>query len=227
MALLLLVDIALDSTAVHLSWARGRLFDQSIVETFAHMVSQSAQATCVDAKTSDSKRTRPQPLNTVELLKLASKQLGIGTDSPLCNYLFLICLMLLSCLSSAGPQAAMRAAEHLYLSGYLSYPRTESTAYPSSFDIRDALSIQRNHPDYGSYVQSLLSRGPTAPRAGHDVGDHPPITPVGLPAFGDLSGETARIYDLVVRHFLATVSPDARYEVTTARFRIGNENFVP
>lgn len=54
----------------------------------------------------ETRRMRPQAMNTITLLKLSSSVLGIG------------------------PQAAMRAAEHLYLSGLVSYPRTESTAYP-------------------------------------------------------------------------------------------------
>jgi len=29
--------------------------------------------------------------------------------------------------------AAMQSAEHLYLAGYMTYPRTESTRYPSNF----------------------------------------------------------------------------------------------
>jgi DNA topoisomerase IA len=51
------------------------------------------------------------------------------------------------------------------------------------------------------------------------TGDHPPITPVALALPHELqSSDTRRIYDLVVRHFLATISPDALFQVTKAKF---------
>ena len=101
--------------------------------------------------------------------------------------------------------------------GYISYPRTESTSYPSSFDIREAISIQTRHSQWGSYASELLAQGYAAPRQGHDAGDHPPISPVALPS-SPLSGEEAAIYDLVTRYFLATVSQDATYQSTTVTF---------
>lgn len=79
---------------------RGRMFDKNVCDNLLQQLGSEKELTCVDIKISESRKSRPQPLNTVELLKLASRNLGIG------------------------PQATMRAAEHLYLSGYLSYPRT-------------------------------------------------------------------------------------------------------
>ena len=70
---------------------------------------------------------------------------------------------------------------------------------------------------YGEYVSGLLKAGITPPRSGVDMGDHPPITPVNL-AVG-LVGDTARLYEMIVRHFLATVSDDAIYLSTKVTCR--------
>jgi len=43
-------------------------------------------------------------------------------------------------------------------------------------------------------------------RKGHDAGDHPPITPMRLATHNELDGDAWRIYDYVVRHFIATVA---------------------
>jgi DNA topoisomerase-3 len=79
---------------------RGQIFEKQICDALVQQLGQESEFTCTDVKVTESRKSRPTPLNTVELLKLASRNLGIG------------------------PQATMRAAEHLYLSGYLSYPRT-------------------------------------------------------------------------------------------------------
>ena len=185
---------------VRLDWTRKRVFDEDVAQAFLHTLRTGEGRACwtdllvASVSTSETRRTRPQAMNTVTMLKLASSQLGIG------------------------PQQAMRAAEHLYLSGYLSYPRTESTAYPSTFDFRGTLNTLRGHPQLGSYAADLLSGGSTSARHGKDEGDHPPITPVDMPHLSTLSSDEARIFDLVVKHFLATISRDARFLVTKATF---------
>ena len=46
----------------------------------------------------------------------------------------------------------------------------ESTAYPSSFDFKEVLQIQRSHPEWGGYSSMLLSKGYTSAKHGHDAG---------------------------------------------------------
>jgi len=79
---------------------------------------------------------------------------------------------------------------------------------------------QRNH-FICIYCISLITLSTT--------GDHPPITPVALALPHELhSSDSARIYDLVVRHFLASISPDAVFQVTKAKFSapLSKESFT-
>ncbi|KAJ6973215.1 DNA topoisomerase 3-beta isoform X1 [Populus alba x Populus x berolinensis] len=94
---------------------------------------------------------------------------------------------------------------------FLSYPRTESTAYPSSFDFKGTLGVLANNPMWGDYVQGLLSGGYHKPQSGKDAGDHPPITPMRSANEDMLERDSWRLYQYVCQHFLGTVSPDCKY----------------
>ncbi len=74
--------------------------------------------------------------------------------------------------------------------------------------------------EWGAYARQLLETGLSRPKEGVDVGDHPPITPVtaaresAKPSqrhSGGLTGDADRLYELIMRHFLATLSPDCIY----------------
>ena len=124
-----------------------------------------------------------------------------------------------------GPQHAMTIAERLYTSGYISYPRTESTQYAENFDLKDMVRQLGNTSDFGGICKELLSTGLSKPRKGHDAGDHPPITPCRSVARGELDGDSWRIYDYIVRHYLATVATNCKYEQTSVTFDCGGEIF--
>jgi DNA topoisomerase-3 len=103
---------------------------------------------------------------------------------------------------------------------YLSYPRTESTAYPKSFDFNGTLEAQANDPRWGTYARKLLLVGPNKSKGGIDMGDHPPVTPCRAADPHELSGDMARVYELVTRHFIASISPDALFMSTTVALEI-------
>lgn len=52
------------------------------------------------------------------------------------------------------------------------------------------------------------------------MGDHPPITPCRAAGVHELSGDMARVYELAVRHFIASVSHDAVWQSTKIGFDI-------
>ncbi|EFJ52569.1 hypothetical protein VOLCADRAFT_79203 [Volvox carteri f. nagariensis] len=189
-------------TPLELEWDKGRVFDQDVGALFASLVREAKRLRVVDVVEKEDRKQRPHGLNTVELLKVASASLGMG------------------------PAHAMQIAERLYTAGYLSYPRTESSAYPPNFDITGTVAALRNHPVFGGYASALLQQGVKHPQGGTDVGDHPPITPVRAATEDDLGGGDAwRVYDFVTRHFLGSVSPDAVYRKTKATFEGDGETF--
>jgi DNA topoisomerase-3 len=52
------------------------------------------------------------------------------------------------------------------------------------------------------------------------MGDHPPITPMRAASPYELSGDMSRVYEFVVRHFIASVSPDAVWRSTKVTFAV-------
>jgi DNA topoisomerase-3 len=188
---------------LQLEWARGRVFDFEIGCCFQRLVLESQNIRVVDVTEKEERKQRPPGLNTVEMLKTASSSLGIG------------------------PAHTMQIAERLYTQGYLSYPRTESSAYPPNFDFNELLSAQRSHPVWGEYATTLMQQGYTRPGGGVDAGDHPPITPVRLATEEGLGGGDAwRLYDYVARSFLGSLSSDCVVRKNKATFEAGKETFT-
>ncbi|PAA58106.1 hypothetical protein BOX15_Mlig004061g1, partial [Macrostomum lignano] len=186
---------------VPLEWRRVRVFEREIAQFFFNTIKSAKVAVVTDVRKQEKSKPRPQALNTVEMLRTASSGLGMG------------------------PQQTMAVAERLYTQGYISYPRTETTSYPDSFDLRGPVNQLRDCPDWRELAQAAISAGLTKPRKGADVGDHPPITPTRAVGQNELSGDAWRLYEMVVRHYLATLLPDAKYELTTVSLTVGPEEF--
>ncbi|KAF3787597.1 DNA topoisomerase 3-beta [Nymphaea thermarum] len=181
---------------LQLDWERGK-----IASMFQKLVVGDGMVKVVDISKKEERKTRPTGLNTVNMLKVASSALGLG------------------------PHNAMQLAERLYTQGFISYPRTESTAYPASFDFKGTLAAQLNNPYWGDDVRRLLDGDFHKPRSGSDAGDHPPITPM-LGATQDTLGADAwRLYQYITQHFIGTVSPDCIYLRTKVDFLTGRELF--
>ena len=191
-----------DGATIQFDWHRGRLFDEPVARLMHKQLTASSTATVTSVAHTKDTKGRPTALNTVELLKVASRAFGIG------------------------PKQCMSIAEHLYISGFLSYPRTESTAYPDSFDLNAVLRDQQGSPDWGEHCKALLAGQRARPKAGVDMGDHPPITPMRYASPHELSGDSWRIYEYVCRHFIASISPDCKLNKTKISIDLHGELFT-
>ena len=119
----------------------------------------------------------------------------------------------------------MKIAEHLYLRGFTTYPRTESTTFSNNFNFKEVIHSLKDHHKYGSYASKLLKDGYQQPRQGVDAGDHPPITHVRAPDQGQLFDRELKVYEYIASNFLACISKDATYKGIRAEFSIGEEKF--
>ena len=118
----------------------------------------------------------------------------------------------------------MRIAEDLYMDGFISYPRTDNTVYPALAAARELVSSLVRIPEF-SAAAGLLDGELTPTRGKKETTDHPPIYPTQAIYPGALEGPKRRVYELVVRRFLATFSPPMITESTRADIEAGSETY--
>ncbi|KAK1129739.1 hypothetical protein K0M31_019453 [Melipona bicolor] len=188
-----------DDISVEFRWARGRLFEKLPCEVFLDICLKQPKATVLKVLSKPKNKWRPLPLDTVELGKQGSRKLHLSAKET------------------------MRIAEKLYTQGLISYPRTETNIFPKELNLVPLVSEQINNPAWGNFAQQLLEKGPN-PRQGKKSDQaHPPIHPT---KYADsLNGNEAKVYEFVVRHFLACLSSDAVGQETTVEIDIAGEKF--
>lgn len=161
----------------------------------------------ISIESKDGRKSKPTALNTVEMLKVGSQNLGLG------------------------PSHVMQLAERLYIAGYISYPRTETSRYPESFDVQAAVQEQRKSDSWfvvlirdlslarsngteqgthdscrcrGWYAKELLEKGVKKSKSGEEHGDHPPMYVVNHKA--SVGGLVRRTDSLIERPLLGRLA---------------------
>jgi len=128
---------------------------------------------------------------------------------------------------SITPSRAMRIAEDLYMDGYISYPRTDNTVYPSSLHLKELVGSLVAIDDFKA-ASFLLGKRLQPTRGKKETTDHPPIYPtqaVNPKRLEARSEAHRRVYELVARRFLATFSPPMVSESTRADIVAGGEDY--
>lgn len=113
-------------------------------------------------------------------------------------------------LFKLGPGYTLAIAEKLYLQALISYPRTSNQKLPPSIGYRRIISDLSRIGSYGKLTSMLLSKDRLVPNEGR-MSDpaHPAIYPTGVAPRQKLSGLEFKVYDLIVKRFLATFADSA------------------
>lgn len=159
-------------------------------------------AKVINVQEKPTRKYKPLPLTTVELQKAATRLLRMSG------------------------QQAMTIAEGLYNKGFISYPRTETDRFDKGMNLKALVQKQTPDQRWGQFAQGLVNGAFKQPREGkHDDKAHPPIHPITYAAPSVLNFDEGRLYEYVVRRFLACCSEDALGMATDVDLQYADETF--
>lgn len=191
-----------DQMNVKFTWRRGHLFDRMAVVLVFEQCLLAKTAKVIKMAQKPTKKWKPLPLTTVELQKNGSRFLRMTS------------------------QDVMKVAEDLYTKGWISYPRTETDQFDRDMDLRALVAKQAQDGSWGPFAQNLVDGGFKQPREGRNNDKaHPPIHPINYVAPTQLHDNERKVYEFVVRRFLACCSEDAVGEATDIEVDYGRELF--
>jgi len=112
----------------------------------------------------------------------------------------------------------------------LTYPRTDARALPEDYlaTVKKTMDALADRKEFAPFARQVLKAGWVKPNKrifdNSKISDHFAIIPT-LQTPGHLSEPEAKLYDLVVRRFLAVFFPSAEYLQTTRITTVGEERF--
>ncbi|KAG6394760.1 hypothetical protein SASPL_145350 [Salvia splendens] len=175
------------------NWMRGHLFEYTCAAIIYEMCVQEPTATVTNVRHQEKPKYPPYPLSTIELEKRASRYFHMSSEKT------------------------MKVAEDLYQAGFISYPRTERLIAFHRQQICKRVMVFTN---YGARAASM---GSGCWILKHVFGEilvaEDMMTKLTLPfTQQNFQPESlgGKVYELVVRHFLACVGAETTVEIDIA-----------
>ncbi len=127
-----------------------------------------------------------------------------------------------------SPTQTLSIAESLYQAGIISYPRSASQKLPPSIGYEKILKALSSIKTYAPLVEELLKSGKLIPNQGpKEDPAHPAVYPTWeVPDLKKLTPQQRKLYDLIVRRFLAVFGKDAMRETNTVTLDVNGHKFV-
>jgi DNA topoisomerase-1 len=124
------------------------------------------------------------------------------------------------------PRRTSWIAERLYLQALISYPRTSSQKLPPAINYRAILTGLRRERAYKKLASQLLGKKALQPQEGKKLDPaHPAIYPTGNLPEQKLSDPEKKLWDLVVRRFLAVFGEDALKQTVRVHIDVDGHGF--
>lgn len=124
------------------------------------------------------------------------------------------------------PKETMEQAQSLYLAGLTSYPRTSSQQLDPKLGFAQILKDLSQQTAYSTLCTELLKNKSLKPNNGRKTDPaHPAIYPTGVSP-KTLKPREKKIYDLIVRRFLATFAKPAIRETMEVQLNVNQEIFL-
>ncbi|HML02502.1 MAG TPA: DNA topoisomerase I [Candidatus Bathyarchaeia archaeon] len=127
---------------------------------------------------------------------------------------------------SYTPRRTSDVAQRLYLDAMISYPRTSSQKLPQSIGYRRILNGLKDEPNYQKLVPRLLAMKALKPREGKSEDPaHPAIYPTGNKRPKNLDSSASKIWDLIVRRFMAAFGEPALRQTIKISIKVNGHRF--
>ena len=126
-----------------------------------------------------------------------------------------------------NPRKTGDLAESLYLNALISYPRTSSQKLPPAINYRSILGGLSREPGYRRPALELLSLGELRPQEGaKEDPAHPAIYPTGNVPERKLEPSEAKLWDLIIKRFMAVFSEPALKQSVKAEIDVAGYRFL-
>lgn len=121
-----------------------------------------------------------------------------------------------------SPKQTLQIAQELYLQAYISYPRTSSEILDPRINYKKILNSLKEFSDLTKGINSLNPVQGKKTDPAH-ISIYPTNNP---PVLSKLTDQQKRIYQLIVRRFIAAFYAPAQRESISAEFDINKETFL-
>ncbi len=180
----------------------GKMFEKKKVEEILQKVRGEKEVLVNDVKRTQRQQAPPTPF---DLTTLQTEAYAIFKFSP---------------------KQTLDIAQSLYLAGLTSYPRTSSQKLDPKIGFAKILKDLSKQTEYQQLTQQLLSQKELKPNNGSKTDPaHPAIFPTGVMP-KTLKPQEKKVYDLVVKRFMATFAPPALRETMDVFLDVKNEKFI-